>query len=230
MTEEKSRYYEEVGRILRWGGFEVEGMGDDGLLPVRWQGQPLCRVAEEGVRFRSDDVSQPDRAAALREAVCTVETTAGYMKLMEAAPPLKASGLEGDYRLLAEFGNAVLAGHPTGQGVEFVTWERDFDRTGLLWGHYYGADYEKARQDFATRSGLVAENRLFSAEQLTEIYRAVSETLDSGYPITAEREKLLENVAAQIERAVPDLKERVDLSNQRELADDSPQQGMNMSI
>ncbi len=231
-VEGKSRYYQEVGRTLRRGGFEVRGVDEEGLLPVRWQGQPLCRVAEEGVRYRSDDVSQPDRAAALREAVRTVETTAGYMKLMEAAPPLKARGLEGDYRLLAEFGNAVLAGHPTGQGVEFVTWERDFNRTGLLWGHYYGADYEKARLDFATRSGLVEENRLFSAEQLTEIYRAVGETLESGYPITVEREKLLESVTAQIECAVPDLEERISLSNQRELelADESPQQGMNMSI
>ncbi len=231
-AEEKSRYYEEVGRALRRDGFEVEGVSDDGLLPVRWQGKPLCRVAEEGVRYHSDDVSQPDQAAALREAVSTVETTAGYMKLMETAPPLKASGLEGDYRLLAEFDSAVLAGHPTGHGVEFATWERDFDKTGVLWGHYYGEDYEKARLDFAARPGLVAEDRLFSAEQLTEIYRAVSETLESGYPITVEREKLLENVAAQIKRAVPDLEERVGLSNHRELelADHSPQQGMNMSI
>ncbi len=95
-AEEKSRYYEEVGRTLRRGGFEVRGVDEEGLLPVRWQGQPLCRVAEEGVRYHADDVSQPDRAAALREVVSTVETTAGYMKLMEAAPPLKARGLEGD--------------------------------------------------------------------------------------------------------------------------------------
>ncbi len=61
------------------------------------------------------------------------------------------------------------------------------------------------------------EDRLFSAEQLTEIYRAVQETLDSGYPITEERERLLKGAAAQIERAVPDLRERVGLSNQKEL-------------
>jgi len=96
-------------------------MDEDGLLPVRWQGQPLCRVAEENVRYHSDDVSSPEQADALRKAVRTVETTAWYMKLMETAPPLKASGLDGDYRLLAEFGNAVLAGHPTGQGVQFIT-------------------------------------------------------------------------------------------------------------
>ena len=29
---------------------------------------------------------------------------------MEAAPQLKASGLDGDYRILADFGGTVLAG------------------------------------------------------------------------------------------------------------------------
>lgn len=231
-AEEKSRYFEEVGRALRRGGFEVGSVDEDGLLPVSWQGQPLCQVAEEGVRYQPGDVSQPDRGAARDEVLRIAETTAGYMKLMETAPPLKASGLEGDYRLLAEFGRAVLAGHPTGQGVEFVTWERDYDRTGVLWGHYFGEDYGTAKLDFATRSGLVERNLLFSAEQLTEIYRAVNETLESGYPITAERERTLEGVAGQIEYTVPELEERVNLSSQKELeqAGTGVQQGMSMTF
>ncbi len=47
-AEEKSRYFEEVARNLQRGGFESEGLNGDGLLPVRWQGQPLCRVTAEG--------------------------------------------------------------------------------------------------------------------------------------------------------------------------------------
>ena len=46
-----------------------------------------------------------------------------YQKLMEQAPQIKASGLTGDYRALAEFNNVVLAGHRTRFGMEFVTWE-----------------------------------------------------------------------------------------------------------
>ena len=110
----------------------------------------------------------------------------------------------------------MLAGQPTRYGVQFVTWERDFDKTGLCWGHYF-EDYGKARQDFATRSGLVAENQQFSAEQLTEIYRTVHETLDSGYYIPRERELILKGVEEHIRQAVPDLQERVSLSNQKEL-------------
>lgn len=46
-----------------------------------------------------------------------------YLLLKEKAPQIRASGLEDDYRRLAEFNNVVLAGHQTRFGVEFVTWE-----------------------------------------------------------------------------------------------------------
>lgn len=52
---------------------------------------------------------------------------------------------------------------------------------------------------------------------MTEIYRCIHETLESGYPITEERQKLLESVAEQIERTAPDLEARVGQSNQEEL-------------
>ena len=60
-----------------------------------------------------------------------------YEKLMERAPQIKASGLEGDYRLLAEFNDVVLAGHQTRYGMEFVTWEWVQNHTSLWQGHYY---------------------------------------------------------------------------------------------
>ena len=39
------------------------------------------------------------------------------MTAMETAPRLKATDLTGDYRILADFADAVLAGHPTERGV-----------------------------------------------------------------------------------------------------------------
>ena len=54
-----------------------------------------------------------------------------YQKLMEQAPQIIASGLEGDYRALVEFNNVVLAGHQTSYGMEFVTWEWVQNHTAL---------------------------------------------------------------------------------------------------
>jgi hypothetical protein len=144
------------------------------------------------------------------------------MKQMEVAPKLTASGLTGDFRLLANFNNVVLAGHPTQYGVQFVTWERIQERNGLNAGHYHGpsvgADsYAAAKRDFAIRSGLLPRSALFTPEQLTEVYRSIYETLESNYPITDERQECLKSAAGQIERIVPDLDERVELSNRKEM-------------
>ena len=43
------------------------------------------------------------------------------------------------FRLLADFGCAVLAGREreNGRGYQFVTWVWDFDRRGVSHGHYF---------------------------------------------------------------------------------------------
>ncbi len=97
----------------------------------------------------------------------------------------------------------------------------------MVHGHYYdgGDRYESAKLDFACRAGLVQESRQFSNEQLAEVCRCVCETLDSEYPITDQRRKILEQVAEQIEGSVEDLDELVGQSNQRELEAAEQQNG-----
>ena len=221
-TEERSSYFKELASNLRYEGFTV-GPERDGLLPVELDGRRLCLAAENGgVGYREEDVTDDSRRTALDRVTTVAGTTSEYMSQMETAPQLTASGLEGDYRVLADFNDIVLAGHPTQYGHQFVTWERVQNRTALHQGDYYGpgagADcYASAKRDFAVRSGLVPGDALFSPEQLTEVYRSIHETLDSGYPITDERQKCLESAVEQIERSVPDLTVRVDQSNQKEV-------------
>ena len=88
---------------------------------------------------------------ALQTVIDTAKMTSEYMTILKTAPLLKASGLHGDYRVLADFGDAVLAGHSTERGVQFVTWEWDFDREGVHHGHYFQDDYEAAKRDFTVQ-------------------------------------------------------------------------------
>ena len=157
------------------------------------------------------------------------------MTLIEQAPDLKADGLGENYKLLAEFNGAVLAGHSSRYGVEFVTWEWSCGRTGLWQGHYHDPGsgpngYLSAKQDFCVRSGLMDQHRLFTNEQLAEVYRCVSETLESAYLITPERQKLLEGVSEQIRWAVPDLPELVSQSNERELEAMSQEEQLDVTM
>ena len=98
--------------------------------------------------------------------------TAQLRYLEETATLLKVGGLTGDYRVLADFGSAVLAGHPTERGVQFVTWEWDFDREGVHHGHYFQDDYDAAKRDFTVRSGLVQKDALFSLRRSTARWRS----------------------------------------------------------
>jgi len=221
-TEAKKRYFTETALALRREGYTVEDAADD-CLKVSMSGNPLCSVTVMGgITYRQENLSSPELEQAKDKAYEIVRTTAEYMRQMEQAPFLQAQGLEDRYKLLADFNGTVLAGMESKFGVQFVTWDWDLDRTGVSHGNYYMHDYIGAKQNFATRSGLVDKQRLFSDEQLTEAYRCIHETLDSGYPITAQREKLLKELAEQIEWAVPDLEERVSLSNRQELEAQSP--------
>jgi len=38
----------------------------------------------------------------------------------------------------------VLAGTPSKYGVQFVTWDWDYDRTGVSHGHYFMEKYDEA--------------------------------------------------------------------------------------
>ena len=130
------RFLEETANQLRQNGFTVEPI-EDHHLPVSVEKGRLCRISGKGsVLYRQENVDNIRAQDALQTVIDTVKMTSEYMAILETAPRLKASGLDGDYRVLADFGDAVLAAHPTKRGVQFVTWEWDFDREGVHHGHY----------------------------------------------------------------------------------------------
>ena len=233
-----NKFFGELSRRLAREGITTLPVEQGGRMPVLLDGQEVMSVAPGGTIFLQAETadSQPVMDAYDIVAGVTAQVRE-YTGAMAAAPRLKASGLHEDFRLLAEYNGTVLAGRKLdwSQGYQFVTWARSPDRSAVAHGHYYdgGDTYEAAKLDFACRAGLVDERRQFTDEQLAEVYRCVSETLDSEYPITQEREKTLRSAMEQIERSVERLDELVNLSNQRELeaaeqqADGGP--GMEMS-
>ena len=214
------RYLEETAILLRQNGFTVEPIKDH-HLPICWEKERLCRVSGKGsVLYRQECVDVPGAQDALRAVIDIAKMTSEYMAILETAPLLKASGLDGDYRILADFGSAVLAGHPTERGVQFVTWEWDFDREGVHHGHYFQDDYDAAKRDFATRSGLVQKGALFEPEQLAEIYRALAFVREQDETLSCGRDQKLAELMKQVGGLLP-----ADALQQR----DAPEQsGMTM--
>ena len=213
MSDFAKKYLSEVEHRLRREGFTVQPEYA-GLLPIEKDAHRICNVNVHGnVSYDPDHVRRNGLEDALDQVRCIADETFMYMKQMAEAPSLVADGLTGDYRLLAEFGDVVLAGHERagGHGVEFVTWQRIQDGTSLWDGHYYDNDYAAAKQDFATRSGLLPSELLFTQEQLAVIFDAAQNVTVLGLVSNPKQEKLLEQIMEQIEDAVPQV---IDLANE----------------
>ena len=197
------RYLEETATRLRQNGFTVEPI-EDHHLPVCWEKGRLCRVSGKGsVLYRQERVDALGAQDALQAVIDTAKMTSEYMAILEYAPQLKATDLTGDYRILADFGDALLAGHLTERGVQFVTWEWDFDRKGVHQGHYFQDDYEAAKRDFTVRSGLVQKGALFEPEQLAEIYRALAFVREQDESLSFGRDQELKELMEQVGGLLP---------------------------
>ena len=197
------RFLEETAIRLLQNGFTVEPI-EDHHLPVCWKKGRLCLISGRGsVLYRQECVDVPGAQDALQAVIDTAKMTSEYMAILETATLLKASGLTGDYRVLADFSSAVLAGHPTERGIQFVTWEWDFDREGVHHGHYFQQDYDAAKLDFTLRSGLVQKDALFEPEQLAQIYHALSFVREQDETLSFGRDQELAELMDQVGGLLP---------------------------
>ena len=92
-------------------------------------------------------------------------------------------------------------------GFQFVTWQYTYDRKGVTLGHYYQNDYTGAKEDFAVRSGLIDQHKLFEPEELKEIYRVLD--LGSTYldDLTYDQEHRMMELKEKLERIAPQIVE-----------------------
>ena len=109
-TSQKERFLQEVEQKLLHRELDARLL-EEGLVHVSWNEKPLCSVDRDGiVRFRPVDITGPAVDRQLRTVIQTAGHIKAYMRIFECAPALKAIGLEDTYKVLADFGDAVLAG------------------------------------------------------------------------------------------------------------------------
>ena len=72
---DREQFYRELCTVLGREGFTTQPEQDD-LLPVEWDGLPLCRITEGGgVRYWQEDVATAERERAcerVTDLACTV--------------------------------------------------------------------------------------------------------------------------------------------------------------
>lgn len=202
---DSNRYFQEICRRVRPYNVETEGLKENGSMYFSFGGEPLCRVAPDGATYHFSEHLDTEEKEELCSLIAEIsEETRVYVQAMENAPSLKAVGLRGRYKLLCEYGNIVLAGRDMGEhGYESVTWQYTYDRKGVTLGHYYHNDYDGAKEDFATRSGLINEHKLFKNEELQEIYRALDQGQKHIPFLTFDQEQKMIELKRKVEYVSP---------------------------
>lgn len=202
-------FFTELSRILAKHNIET-APPERNALPILLNGRSACHVEPSGdMCIFPNDVRSPEADELYHKVAPFSREVREYLTAIERAPLLKATALDEDFRLLAEFNGAVFAGRETEYGYMFVTWERDYEGTGVSNGAYYLDGYKEAKQNFAIRSGLIEKQRLFSDAQLLDIYQSINDTFDAGYDLTQADEKNLIGIQKQIEGLLPDVREQI---------------------
>jgi hypothetical protein len=204
---DRNRFFAEVTRICALQGITA-GEINDGCLPFVFTSSdsPICHISEHGkVWYREKDMDTPEKVEARHYITSACYSATEYVQAMEKAPTLKAVDSSDKYKLLLEHNGVVLAGIDMGQqnGYQFVTWLYTYDRSGVTLGHYYPNKYSEAKEEFAIRSGLVLEHKIFSKEQMLDIYRAVNYSMDERADLSFKQEDALKEIKNQIEKTIP---------------------------
>lgn len=136
-----------------------------------------------------------------------VRNTKEFLEVMDNSPELTAVDLNPPYKKLLEYNDVVLAGTEHSDGsFEFVTW--DCKNNSLDHGHYY-EDYERAKEDFVKRTGLLPENQIYSVEERFELYRCVEDTLSAGFELSSDVENILADVKEKLKESIPNFDKRL---------------------
>lgn len=97
--------------------------------------------------------------------------------------------------LLCDFNGYVLAQHDYKVGdkqrSEYITWQKG-QNDGVVLGHYYN-DVQSAKEDFAKRSELVPENKMFNKDELAVLYKALS-VYENGEYVDFDNKELCKHI------------------------------------
>lgn len=187
-------------------GYEIrqtQQAGDEKLLLTAYRsGNEVCKFETGGaMRYMEDNPLVTEREE-LHSLLLDMKQA---HDLYADAAPLELAEIR-DYRLISQFGDALLAAKMTkDHEVRFTTWEYTYDHTGVTWGHYYETNYEGAKRDFALRAGLIDENQLFTKEELVALHDACVFRGRNDDEISYEDEKKLQAVMEKVEENIPDL-------------------------
>jgi len=125
-----------------------------------------------------------------------------------AAEPFTACDQK-NVRKFLDYKNVVLAAQLMGNGeLHFVTWEYSYNRAAVGQGHYFGTNYEAAREDFAIRSGLIRESNVLTKKQVNAIKSACEYRYENDEDLTYDAGRLLQDTIEHLNESINEREDR----------------------
>ncbi len=194
------KFLQQVHRKLNEQGITNSKLRDT-CIDIYEGENEIFKIDRKGGMFYSSDNRFRNVVDKLHETIQPIDCEVDeYLRAMDNGTELKERDFDMPYIKIAEYNEVVLAGTEHSNGnFEFATWS--YKNNSLYHGHYT-TDYKGAREDFATRSGLVNKNLLFNKNELVEIYRCIEDTLSNEYEVTDKQREMLEDIQTRIQNTV----------------------------
>lgn len=185
-------FYTQLSLELHRAGYYKGAVAPDDKSYIPLPQYPNLRITRGGV-FYGTEHTQDERDLAHGDMHDIQFRALDACKAWERSREFPARVHAGEnFRLVDEYADTVMAVRNDGpRGLHFVTWDYDFERTGMNHGHYT-TSYEGAKEDFAVRAGLVDEHRYVTPEEASILYRGLKFMDGEDIGLDMEDEKLLD--------------------------------------
>ena len=201
VKQHESIFQKELVRRLCGEGYTVTNDGD--WFTVMLNGESVVKISDKDILYTDGNFYDKDKSE-VSPLSQIVREIYGYCAAYDKSAPLKAEGLSGKYRCLSEFNGTVLAAKYNEEyGFEFVTWDRTIDGKAVCQGKYF-EDYDAAKENFAVRSGLIDENKLFDTDELEWLGKCVKFTVRHNGDLKFDDCEFLEKLNEKISENIPE--------------------------
>ena len=200
-------YQEEMQRKAQHYGCITSYDEADQLLLISHKGVHLTAINPEGFMFyNSKELTDPESREVFSHLVDDAEVVREYVGLYVSAPQMQPKDVQ-NYRKLSEYGDVVFAGmYSQKHGFMFCSWRQSNDGKYVAHGDY-SPDYLSSKENFAVRSGLVDNNKLFTKEEAEELFKCAAFSRDNCDSLTYEQERGLVELMEKLQTAYPHLKD-----------------------
>lgn len=175
--------------------YDYEGY-EGRLMGVYLNNTLLLIVEESGVFIPNDAlVTQENHIEKLKSELKNL------LEFYSQTEPLKLKNTTiQDKRIVCEFNDVLLIGKMYLHGdVKYATYEYNADHSEVNGEQYFDTDLDAAKQNFAIRSGLISEKKLFSKEETTVIYQSLVQRVLSNKDISSIEEQELKKLTEKLE-------------------------------